>query len=148
MSDGDMIEQANPFKEKVIRRNTCDYISNREAKAIINYITISSNSIVGNNADNMENNENKELAKNILSDLNKKSCLILYFEFQYYLLWGKDYIKTVYPDNNNIVIIFIINDDVYTQETIFLQKSEKLEDKSSYVPILKEGDAKVNYYII
>jgi hypothetical protein len=94
-----------------------------------------SNSIVSNNLGHFDTIHRPY---GIPTDLIRKDYIVLYFEFQYFVLWGIEYIKSIYPDNN-IFILFIINDDMSTKETIFLAKSDKVEEKARYNPIVKDG---------
>jgi hypothetical protein len=138
-SDNDFINQANPFKEDILKRNEYDYISTKNAKNLIDYVSIKSNSIISN----CNPFQDRMSGNSIPTDLIKKAYIVLYFEFQYFVLWGIEYIKSIYPDNN-IFILFIINDDILTKETIFLTKSSKVGEKARYNPIVKDNKVKIN----
>jgi hypothetical protein len=130
-----MVNKANPFNS--VKRNECDYISLKGRNSLINYMTISSNSIIL--GQNYESRKSRRSLQLIPIELIKKEYIVIYFEFHYFFLSGVDYIKSVYQENN-IFVLFVINDDIEYKETIYLKKNEK--EKGKYNPIVY--DNKVN----
>lgn len=112
------------------------------------YMSISSNSIISNNQNDYfqrsqvieEDAYAYELdLKNISNVFMKKNYIIIYFELHYFMLWNLDFIKAVYPENN-LIMVFTINDDITTSEKICLVRKE---DKK-YVPLIKKDDLSLN----
>ena len=109
------------------------------------YISMSSNSIMSNNLIEYPtlDNINIKPGESIPYDLMKRGYIVLYFEFHFFLFWGHEFIKGIYPDNK-LIIIFELNDDPRTQQRIELEKSDKIDEKSKYKPVLsKEDQSKV-----
>jgi hypothetical protein len=99
---------------------------------------VSMSSILIKNDKKSDENDDVDLLdiNNISNALTRKSYIIVYLEFNYFMLWGWEYIRSVYPENN-IILIAQLNDDVTTSERIPLIKSE---EKYKWKPMLKKDE--------
>lgn len=105
------------------------------------YISMSSNSILTDNSVIMQDREDRDNrydlnVKDISNVLHNKNYYVVYFELNYFMLWNIEYVRSVYPETN-LVLIAQINDDPRSIEKIPLLKGE---EKSKFVPMLKKDD--------
>lgn len=70
----------------------------------------------------------------------QKTYTVFYFEVNYIMIWMKDYLKSLYPELNFILLIEI-DDDKETQEKIPLMKTK---ENNRYVPMFKREDLMLN----
>jgi hypothetical protein len=90
----------------------------------------------------MDHNLERYEVKDISNVLLKKNYYVVYFELNYFMLWNMDYVRSVYPETN-LILIAQINDDPRTIEKIPLLKGE---EKSKFVPMLKKDDLQKKCY--
>jgi hypothetical protein len=113
------------------------------------YFSINSNSIVGNYYSKNYEGENSDLfienRKNVSNVFSKKNFIFLYFEINHFIFWARDYLISLYPEVN-LVMVIEINDSKLTQEKIFFTRSK--EDANKYNPLKKKIDMGVNNYRI
>jgi hypothetical protein len=67
---------------------------------------------------------------------NKSFETTFYFEFDYLMLWSKEYLKSIYPELN-LILIITLDDQVFLSEKIFLTKTIETQ---KYTPLLKKDD--------
>ena len=106
--------------------NLLDEIENNKEMNAKKYWSFSSNSILSQNDIGKEENNNNFIVKiHLTQDINgfnNKKYDFFYIEFFYFLLWNKDYLKSIFPDLN-FVLFIEIDDDKSSIEKIEFQKS-------------------------
>ncbi len=99
-----------------------------------NYFSINSTSIVGNN----KFNEDLALDERKISNIfTKKQFIFLYFEINYFIFCARDYLMSLYPELNLIMLIEV-NDSKLTGEKVFFTRSN--EDVNKYFPMKTKCD--------
>lgn len=138
----DSIEE-NKLEENCPRKNSqASKDMNKDKQP---YFSINSNSIagIGNFYSKYEEEvESTDGNKNISNVFSKRNFIFIYFEISHFLFWQKEYLRSVYPELNLIMIIEI-NDDKQTQEKIIFTRSE---DAGKYIPMKKKCDIKNSFY--
>lgn len=93
--------------------------------------------------DNQKNIEYSERINNQISNPNNNcfmktplTYIVFYFEIDYLMIWVKDYLKSLYPELNYILVIQI-DDDLATSEKIYLNKTI---ENFKYIPMPKKED--------
>jgi hypothetical protein len=113
------------------------------------YFSINSNSILGNyfskNYDGSSEDLFIENRKNVSNVFSKKNFIFLYFEINHFIFWARDYLISLYPELN-LVMVIEVNDSKLTQEKIYFTRSK--EDVNRYNPMKKKIDLNINNYRI
>jgi hypothetical protein len=93
--------------------------------------------------ENIRNFEDSERINHQVTNLNKNcflqnqlTYLVFYFEIDYLMIWVKDYLKSLYPELNFILLVEV-DDDKATSEKIYLNKTI---ENFKYLPMLKKED--------
>jgi hypothetical protein len=108
------------------------------------YFSINSNSISANYYSRLSelNNNIESDEKNLHNVFLKKTYLFFYFEINHFIFWQKEYLRSIYPELN-LMMIVEINDNKLTQEKILFIRTD---DASKYIPMKKKQDINSPYY--
>ena len=126
-----------------VSMNSKRIINNNGFKQRGNYNSGNSGNSGSDNMSNVSNAtmKNEHQFKNTFKNLHNMQYLIFYLEFNYFNLIksSKEYLMSVYPELNLIVLIEL-DDDVNTQQKIVLVRSEKNDERNKYIPMQKQND--------
>lgn len=141
-NESSVADLANSFQNNNLNNNiNYDFNSNFSMRDVnqesINSINLGQNSLSGNSAANYNVSDfNTEKIQIYLPNfLPKKNFVFLYFEIINFNFCLKDYLKSIYPEMN-LVLVLEINDSILSQEKIFFVKA----DENIYYPILRKED--------